>query len=165
MRLTDKFILFGARVFSPGTWHRVAFQPLLYLILWGAALRIVITDNVPIPFAEELSRVAEHAWAVLSLICPPLALLAWWLMMRSTAAGAALAGLRIRLAADFGQFVAILVYHLATVFHAGAIGLSETNLYARYIVVASMLFVAGLVVRDISGDRVDEQNRKEARPD
>ena len=62
-------------------------------------------------------------------------------------ARAALVGMWTRLAADVGQFVALLVFHLATAFSEG--WPNETHAYTRYVFAAAMAFVLLLIVRDV----------------
>ena len=146
--LIDNFIKLGTNLFSSSAWHRVPFQPILYFFLWAATIRIVVVDDViPIPFKEELGESAETTWNILSLICPPLSLLSFWLMFRSLLPRAALAGLWVRLAADVGQFVSLLTFHIANALATG--WGDESAIYSRYINGAVLAFVLLLVVRDV----------------
>ena len=144
--ITNRFIRFGERVFlrRPAL---VAYEPIMYLFLWGAALRIVFTDDLAtIPFREVLPLWAEAAWSITSLVSPILAFLAYWLMFKSTAHGSSLAGLWIRLTADTGQFIALITFHLAT---ASNDRLNESLLYGRYISAGTILFIFCTIVRDV----------------
>lgn len=147
MTAVDRFIRFGLRVFSPGRWHRVPFQPILYLFLWSAAVRIIFVDGEPIPFQRYLTPWADIAWNVISLTCPPLALLSWWMLTQCRFARVTLAGLWVRLAADFGQFVGLLTFHVASAFTLTE--RTESHIYARYAVAACMAFTLTLVLRDL----------------
>lgn len=125
------------------------FQPILYFVLWGATVRIAVTDdNVPLAFSQVLSSEAGTLWTALGLTCPPLALLSWWLVAKSTVSRAALAGLWIRLGADVGQLTALITYHVVTVYSMPHVG-TESRVYARYCVAAATLFVMALVARDM----------------
>lgn len=149
MAAVDWFIKLGNRWFTQDAWHRVPFQPILYLMLWGAVLRIAVTNrDSPMNFENVISPSASTAWVVLGLGCPPLAGLAWWLIKRCKWHKAALAGLWIRLGADVGQLVALVAYHIVVVFTMPAVG-TEARVYARYAVGACIMFVGVLVLRDI----------------
>lgn len=78
--------------------------------------------------------------------CPPLFVLAWWLIARS--GRLTLAGMWLRLAADLGILTALVTWHVATV--AGRIPThTESRIVSRYIVGATLVFVVALVIRDI----------------
>lgn len=118
-------------------------------MLWGAALRIALTDtDSPIRFEEIISPTAAGWWLSLSLACPPQALLAWWLIKKSNWKRGPLAGLWIRLGADVGQFLAIVTYHAVVAFTT-PLHSTEARVYARYAVGACILFVGVLVLRDV----------------
>jgi hypothetical protein len=146
---TDRFIALGARVFSPGAWHRVPFQPVLYLFLWGAALRIVWDEQVPAPFQQTLSTEAENLWIGLGLVCPILSALAWWLIMHAGFCRSSLIGLWLRLAADIGMLTAIFVFHIADGLDSRLFGEQPAEFYSRYITAATLVFVFLVIVRDI----------------
>lgn len=148
MALIDRFIRLGRRWFSDDGWHRVPFQPILYFMLWGAVLRMIVVDDPPIQFEKVFHPSTATAWLVLGVVCPPLALLSWWLIMHCRWSRAALAGLWVRLGADLGQFTALITYHIVTVLTLPPV-FNESRVYARYAVGACMLFVATLVVRDV----------------
>ena len=146
MSLADRFIRFGERIFT-GQPARVSFEPMLYFFLWGAASRVVFTDDLTaIPFREVLSPWAEIAWNITSLTAPPLAFLAWWLMFKSLLPRASLAGLWVRLAADTGQFAALLTFHLATIPGDRS---NESVLFERYVTAATLVFFFATIVRDV----------------
>ena len=145
--MVDRFVEVGNRWFSHDSWHRVPFQPILYFFLWSATLRIVITDNPPIRF-EFIGTYTYTAWATAGLLCPPLALFAWWLMKRSKWRRGPLAALWIRLGADLGQLVALLTYHIVSVFTVYNLQ-NESRIYARYCVGAATMLVIALVLRDL----------------
>ena len=147
-RGVDRFLLWGDRMFTHDSWHRVAYQPVLYFFLWGAAVRIWLdNDEPPIPF-ENLSAWTGNVWLVLSLVCPPMAAFSWWLILKSKIRRAALIGLWMRFSADVGQTVAILVYHLVTI-NVAVMREAEVQVYFRYLTGATLIFSALLVVRDV----------------
>ena len=150
MPVIDRFIRWGARAFTADPWHRVAYQPILYLFLWGAAARVWLDNDEPaIPF-NVLASGVDHIWLFLSLFCPPLALLSWLLITGRVVRWrkGALAGLWTRLGADVGEFAALLTYHVVTL-RAAVMREAEVQVYFRYITGATVLFVAALVVRDV----------------
>lgn len=148
--LLDRFVAWGAQNFTGTGWHRVAFQPLLFLFAWAATARIVMTDEPPIPFRAVFHTYVGNAWIGLGLLCPPLALLSWWLIRRCRRPGATLAGMWVRLGADVGQFTVLLIYHIVTaVLDLQARAQGESRVYARYVVAACLVFSLLLIVRDV----------------
>jgi hypothetical protein len=143
----DWFIATGARLFGGDNWHRAPFQGILYLFLWAAAIKISVTGDQPIPFSETLDPFSMGVWTVLSLACPPMAFMAWWLIIRSRLPRAALIGLWVRLAADVGQFAALLAYHLVTLNADLVTG--EALIYLHYLTAAVLAFCLILVMRDL----------------
>ncbi len=140
------FIRIGGRVFtSSSAWRRVPFQPVLYLLLWAGSVRIILGDAPPVPF-DNVGPWVDVGWNVLSVASPPLALWSWWLILHSRLPRAALVGLWMRLSADVGQFIALLVFHLATALKDGWPG--ESHAYMRYAYAAVMAFVWMLILRD-----------------
>jgi len=147
--ITDRFVTLGSRIFSSGAWHRAPFQPIIYLMLWGAVLRIVADRTVPAPFQQTLSSGGEMAWILLVLICPPLSLFAWWLIMRARWLRSSLIGLWLRLASDAGMCCALLVFHIADALDSYRTGEEPADFLSRYITAAVVLFSFLLVVRDV----------------
>lgn len=148
--LVDRFIALGSRLFASGTWHRVPFQPLLYLMIWGAATRIAWDESVPAPFEQTLSPGAELAWVLLVLLCPPISLAAWWLIMRSSWPRSSLIGFWLRLGSDVGIAVALFTFHIADGldrWRAG--GEDPADFFSRYITAAALCFMVLVVVRDV----------------
>ncbi len=137
----------GERAFtSSSAWRRVPFQPVLYLLLWAGSVRIILGDAPPVPF-DNVDPWVDVGWNVLSVASPPLALWSWWLILHSRLPRAALVGLWVRLAADAGQFIALLTFHLATALKDGWPG--EAHAYMRYAFAAVMAFVLTLIARDL----------------
>lgn len=144
--IVDRFIRLGERAFlrRPAL---VAYEPIMYLFLWGAAFRVVFTDDLgAIPFKEVLTPWAEMAWNITSLISPMLAFLAYWLMFKSIAPGSSLAGLWVRLTADTGQFIALITFHFATASYDKT---NESFLYGRYICAGTLFFIFCTILRDV----------------
>ena len=147
--IVDLFMRCCGRIFTPGTWHRVPFQPILFLLIWGAAMRIVVDESAPAPFQLELSNAGEAAWVSLIFVCPLLSAAAWWLMMRSKWRGAALAGLWIRLASDVGMLAAIVTFHVANSLNAARFGQQSDDFFSRYLAVSVMVYLLLAVSRDV----------------
>jgi hypothetical protein len=145
--MLEWFIRLGHRWFAPNAWHRVPFQPILFFFVWGATVRVVWTErNTPIPF-EILTPYTATAWAVMGLICPPLTLLAWWLVRHCTRSWASFIGMWLRLIGDMGQFLVLMIYHVVVVYTRPAI--DDNEIYFRYLTGACLVFAMLLVVRDI----------------
>lgn len=137
----------GERLFETGTYRRVAFTPVLYACVLGAALRLWSSDDYPpIPFVGP--RWTNDAWTLLALICPLLALAAWWLIDHSTQVWATIVGIWLRLAADIGMFSVLLTYHMSVVTNIRSTG-SEARIFSRYIVAATIFFTLYVVTRDV----------------
>ena len=125
-------------------WRRIAFQPMLYLCLWVAAIVIIVKGDfatIPPIFADEHSGVAFWLWSGLSLICPPLAMVSLW-FIQSPHGERKYQGLWLRLAADVGQLTAVVVYLILRF----AIG--DWHVYPMGALIACVIFVAHLVLRD-----------------
>lgn len=149
MPILDKFALWGAKAFTDNGWHRVAFQPVLFLFLWGAVIRMVVSDRLPpVPLDSVFNGYVEGMWVALGLACPPLALLAWCLIAhcsrwhRST-----LAGMWLRLGADLGMGALLVIFHIVAV--SAELTAGESGIYMRYIMGAILFFTVMLVLRDV----------------
>lgn len=149
MGALDSFLAWGGRAFSPGAWHRAVFQPILYFFLWGATVRMLVSDEHPPIRFDILAPWAATLWFVTSLTCPLLALLSWWLIAHCRLKRAALVALWIRFGADVGQLLALVTAHAATALTASDVGASEGRVYSRYVLGASIVFVMLIVVRDV----------------
>lgn len=144
------FVAWGFRVFSHNAFHRVAFQPVLFLFLFAATFRVVVTDHQPIRF-DYVAPWAYVLWVVLGFGCPPLSLLSWWLIVKSRWEASALVGIWLRLAADVGVFFFLLTFHLAGVLHCHEIVDChlESSIFRRYLTASLLVFCASLVTRDV----------------
>jgi len=147
LRLLDWCIGVGGKIFTRDAWHRVDFQALLYLFLWAAALRITFLRVPPIEPGDLVDTWTEAVWTISSLGCPPLALIAWWLITHATWRRATLAGMWLRLGADVGQFTALLVFHVATA--RTMMTVYEVGIYVRYLTAAALLYILLLIGRDV----------------
>lgn len=151
MALRRRFLNAGERWFGSGLWHHVAAQPLIFFFLWCAALRITFTEDFPhIRFQQVFAPWVEGVWLATGLLCPVLALVAWWLIVGSSWSRSSLFGLWVRFGADLGQFTALLTFHVAVVMTSPTMpGVTEARIYLRYALAGVMAYVAALVVRDV----------------
>lgn len=130
-------------------WPVVRFQPILYLFIWSATIRIIITEQIPIRF-DLISPWIYKAWATLNVLCPLIALLALWLIRKCKWSRSTLVGIWLRLGSDIGMFLALLSFHLAGILSDADPSLvEETTVFRRYIVASCLFFCLLLVVRDI----------------
>jgi hypothetical protein len=134
-----------------GLWHHVgrprpSFRPVLYLMLWGAALRLLLLRIDPLPIDTALgSESLYEVWLGLGMACPPLALLAWWLIRHRLGVWR-YRGMWLRLSADIGMCTSVMAYHVTTVLSNP---LTESRIYSRYIVGATILYIGALIVADV----------------
>lgn len=148
MLTSDRLVDFGTRAFTRDHWHLgIPFQPVLYLGIWAAVIHMVFFSDLPeIPF-ESVGPWVRVTWMVLALVCPPLSLLAWWLISQSTWHKSSMAGLSLRLGSDIGMFASVLAFHLAVVVtHPMQ---TKSDILSRYIMAAVMVSVFTLVIRDV----------------
>ena len=141
-----RFVKLGEVLFTPDVWHRVAFQPLLYLFLWAATIRVAFSDGQTIPFEAIGGHWIYHGWLTVNLTAPPMTVAAWWLIKHSRAWWASLAGIWLRLAADTMMFGGLLGFHLARMQIPCT---SDATIYSRYLTAAALAFIAVLIVRDV----------------
>jgi hypothetical protein len=147
-----QFVAWG-NIFFTRRWPIIAFQPILYLFLWGAFLRLAASPKVPASFAHVISDAYYQMWLGLGLVSPPLALLSWWLITHCRGL-LRYRGMWFRLAADIGMFTSVLAYHLVVVLNNPV---NESRMFSRYIVAACMVFMLTLIVRDMWALQLTEQ--------
>lgn len=130
-------------------WRCVRFQPILYFVLWFAAVRLAVTDGMP-PYriTELVTARGEDMWLVTAVVGPPSALVAWWLVTRCRLRRSTLAGMWLRAGSDVGMLAVVMVYHLASVVTMPAAMRTET-VFSRYVTASVMLFQMRLVIRDV----------------
>lgn len=144
-----KVIDYIVRVFLPPEnsedWPLIPWQPFLFLAAWWGALFVVLFgdfSNIPPETADVVSGGVGWVWAGLSLVCPPLALGSLHLI-RYRPGKWRYRGFWLRLAADLGQFTALVVYFTHTV------AFRDYHIYTMAILMASTFFVGMLVYRDV----------------
>lgn len=128
------------------SWRSIWFQPVLYLFLFGAGIRLAVNQTEPPPFTQVIAADGFYElWLALLVGSPPAAAVSWWLIF--TRRGRfRYAGMWLRLSADLGVFVTLLTYHLAVIAGNPA---TESRIFSRYVVGAVMLFTVELIVRDV----------------
>lgn len=117
---------------------------MLYTGLWIATVIIFIWGDftaVPSDFADEPQNLFL-AWGGLSFLCPPLALLSVR-MIQSPDGKKKYRGLWLRMAADIGQFTALIIYTILR------LNLGDYHVYPMAGMLTCVLFVGHLVMRDI----------------
>lgn len=142
-----RFVEWGHRAFSENDWHRVAFQPTLYLFMWAAIVRVIITQEEPIRF-EAVAPWLYGTWAIVGMVCAPLAGVAWYLIVKSRWQFGSLFGCYLRLGADVGMFLTLLSFHLVRVLRHEC-HYAEENIFSRYMIASLLAFLLSLVVRDL----------------
>lgn len=148
------------RMFIPPTdnadWSRVAFQPMLYLGTWTAALLVIAFGDFSYlaanPGVVDYERAHQlfWVWNTLALIAPPMALLSLWLINQHKGKPR-YRGLWLRLGADMMQAISMTIYLLLRL-NLGDFHITPITVYA-----ACDLFVFHLVMRDVKRLRENEQ--------
>ena len=119
-----------------------------FLFLWLGTWHVLWTDNYPpIELSQVIGPWAFGGWIGLSLVSPPL-LCAAYLAVHSRNGYAKYVGLWLRLAADFGQAVAVAVFLAAWIVQRGA-GVNDYRLYLFFIAASVQAFLVVMVVRDV----------------
>lgn len=123
-------------------WAKVAFQPILYLTLWIAAVVIfIVGDRHTVPFPDNVNPLF-WVWGGLSIVCPLAALGAVRLLRHASNPRWKYRGLWLRLAADIFQLTAMSAY-LAMRMAEG-----DYQIYPVAALIAATVFVGHLVMRD-----------------
>ena len=125
-------------------WRVIPFQPVLYTFLLGASLRLTINKTTP-PNFDLIAKDFYHIWLGMGIVGPLLGLWSWfWVIKRSGLKR--FIGMWLRFASDITVLTMLLSYHVVTV-HTNPI--TESRIFARYIVGAATMFVIILIIRDI----------------
>lgn len=126
-------------------WAVVRFQPILYLFLFGASIRLWFNDTAPPNFDDVIGHGFYGVWLGMAVTGPLLALLAWLLISKGSGRSRFI-GIWTRTAADMIVLVVLLSYHVVTVTTNPA---NESRIFSRYMVGAATMFVIGTIIRDI----------------
>lgn len=125
-------------------WVVVPFQPVLYFFIFGASIRLGTNREQPIDFDGFIAPGFYELWVFLGIIGPLITLLSWWLIQKVSGRWRFI-GLWLRLSGDVQVFTIILAYHIITTAQAR----TESTIYSRYIVGASIIFVIAMIIRDV----------------
>lgn len=128
-------------------WRLIPFQPILYLALWvnAIAMHFTPTHDVSASFAHIYTGWAHAAWMLLTLASPPLAVLSWVMIHNGINDRVAF---RLRLGSDIGMFCSTLAFFIARL-HVFGPAPDDYRLEGTLLRSAVLVFVAGLVIRDI----------------
>lgn len=126
---------------------RIAYQPMLYLGCFLAALTILIFgDFTNVPSHPGIDADRQYGlfwiWGSLSLICPVLALGSLWLIQHRRGL-TRYRGLWLRLAADIGQCTAMVMYVILR------LTWGDYHVYPVAVLMSATLFVFHLIIRDL----------------
>lgn len=129
-------------------WPLVPFQPILYLFTWGAALRLWDLQIEPPAFDEVFRPGVYSLWLAMGVIGPPLALLSWVLIQKCGGRWRYV-GMWTRLSADILVGTTLLTYHIVIVRNVLGQPITESCIFSRYMLGASIVFTIVLTLRDV----------------
>ena len=142
---TNRYLLSDA-------WPAIRFQPILYFVLWGAAIRLALSPALPPNFSEiTTSQIFYDVWLIQGISYPLLALAAWFLIEKCSGL-TRFAGMWLRLSADMGMLFVVGAFHVADMWDRAGHGdyyRGEAHIYTRYGWAAIMLFLVAVVIRDV----------------
>lgn len=131
-----------ARFSDPSLDRRFSFRSFLYVATWAAVL-VIITKGDFAAIPRELQDEAEGAfwvWGGLSLWSAPTALLADYLIRKSPRCK--YTAMWLRLGADLGQFISILVYIILRLYTG------DYHVYSTAVIFSCLAYIAYLVAWD-----------------
>lgn len=143
--MTFKWILKGNAYFS-SSWAAIRFQPILYLFMFGAGIRLWRKGTEPVAFEEILRSDLYGVWLGMVIVAPLGALLSWILIEKCSGRWRFI-GMWIRLTSSIGALTVLMTYHAVSAFHQR--DALETQIFARYMIGAILIFSCFLLVRDI----------------
>ena len=101
--MTWAWVLRTNRYLLSDAWPAIRFQPILYFVLWGAAIRLALSPAVPPNFSEiTTAQIFYDVWLIQGISYPLLALVAWFLIEKRSGL-TRFAGMWLRLSADMGS--------------------------------------------------------------
>lgn len=134
--------------FTSRSWPIIPFQPILYGFIFGAAVRLWVDPSPPPAFDDVIVHGFYAAWLVMGIFGPVLSLLAW-LMVTIGSGRLRFIGMWARLSADISVGTVLMTYHLVIVHNVLGGPVSESKIFACYMVGATLLFTVFLVIRDV----------------
>lgn len=122
----------------------MAYQPVLYLFMFSASVRLAINKTEPPKFDTVITDNFYVIWLLIGIFSPLMAL-ASWIFIEKLSGRAVFMGMWMRLASDIGMLTVLLSYHLVTIKD----GRIEATVFSRYLMGSTMLFVVTLIIRDL----------------
>lgn len=136
------------RYVSSRLWPLIPFQPILYFFILGAVVRLWMNQSAPPAFDDVFAQGFYGAWLAMGIVGPLLALLSWWLV-RTRAGRWRFLGMWTRFSSDIMVFTVLLSFHVVTIKSVLGVPPSESKIFARYMVGATLIFTLTLIVRDV----------------
>lgn len=145
-----KLVAWINKYFIGKQWPLVPFQPILYLFIFSAAVRLWIDPDTPPAFGgivvDEAN--ADHfydMWLLIGIMGPILSLVSWFMIAKGSGK-TRFVGLWARFASDIMVATTITAYHITAAIVDND---SESRVYARYVQGGVLFFVLCLIVRDV----------------
>lgn len=132
--------------FFNDSWRLIPFQPILYLFILGASIRLWVNQGEPPSFETIIARGTYGIWLFLGVTGPLVSLLSWWMIRHS--GRIRFLGFWARLSSDVMVFTAVLSYHIVTAITNRP--LTESRIFARYLIGAILIFTLALIIRDLA---------------
>lgn len=127
-------------------WPIVPFQPVLFLFLWAASIRLLLSNRPPPDFTHIAGGPGFYnLWLGMGIIGPMMALASWFLVKKRSGRTRFI-GMWVRLGGDIVTFTSVLTYHVSLALEYWG---TEERIYARYAQGAVLVFMMSLIVRDI----------------
>ena len=130
-------------VYFSARWAGIRFQPILYLYLFGASVRLWLNKTEPPNFDDVIAKGFYGVWLGMGMGGPVLALLAWLLITQGSGRKRFI-GMWCRMGADIIVFSTLLTFHVVSVQVNAA---TESRIFSRYMIGAATTFVIGLLIR------------------
>lgn len=130
---------------SDQPWPPVRYQPILYLFLFGAAVRLWRNQQTPPAFDQIIADGTYNVWLGIGMGAPVLSLISWWMIVKRSGITRYI-GMWARAGADLLIFIYLLSFHIVTV---KTFDHNEPRIFSRYVVGATTVFVLTLIIRDV----------------
>lgn len=125
-------------------WRIMAYQPVLYLFIFGASIRLALNKTAPISFDSVFGDGVYEMWLFMGIASPLASLLSWYFVKKCTGRSTFL-GFWLRLSSDIGIFTVIVAYHITSVITNP---INESRIFSRYIVGSALFMCILWIVRD-----------------